>query len=141
MRWTDPSSSGLILLLEQGIEQVAQLLRSETVAFNVGRESSLAINNGGMKRVHQQRLIRIEVHIELSCHLLNLRQGTGEEVPAVRIRFPDVSIVGQSFRSVVCRIDNYTQQHKIFSHLLLEALLQLPKIIGQAKTVIRKRAT
>ena len=82
MRWTDPSSLGLILLPDQGVDQVAQLLRGETVAFNVGRKFSLAVDNGGMKRVHQQRLIGIEVHIEFSRYLLNLEQWTSKKVPS-----------------------------------------------------------
>ena len=67
----------ILMLRQDGLHQVAQLLRSELISFEVGGELSLLIDDDGVKRVGDNALTVPEVHSEHAGCSLNLRQRAG----------------------------------------------------------------
>lgn len=66
------STTGLLRRAQHGIEKVAQLLGGEVVAFEIGDELSLPVEDDGMESVRNQALVLPEIHAKLMTHFFDL---------------------------------------------------------------------
>ena len=59
------------------IEKVAQLLGGELVAFEIGDELSLPVQDDGMKSVRDEAFVLPEIHAELMTDFLDFEDWAG----------------------------------------------------------------
>src|SRR5262245_42751560 len=90
-----------VFWIEDGLRQVAELLRRKAVPFDIGNHSPLSVDECGVERVVQQAFIRKEVHSEEVTHPLHVTGLPGEKVPGRRIGIPPAGILRQNLRRIV----------------------------------------
>jgi hypothetical protein len=105
-------------------------LRGEFVALEVGRQFPLAIDHNRMQRVSQLAIFGPYIHAEPEANGPHLLQGPGEEMPGLRIGFPDSRLFCENIRLIVNRIERDTEEHQILTHAGSKPFPYLPKIIG-----------
>src|SRR5579871_1791464 len=124
-----------------GLDQIGELVGGELIAFDVGYEFSLAIDDGRVQRVIHQAFIGEVIDSEQIRDALNIRNRPSKKMPGGRIRFPVLSIVGQFLRPVSLRVKCHCQQDEITAELLLESALQDAEIVGNSIAKIRQGTT
>lgn len=98
--------SGLLIALCHILDQVAQLLGSEIVAFEIGYQPAATADDHGVKGMHKKCFIRIKGHIEAPAELLDVRNRSCQEMPSASVRIPGAGILSKSIWLVMNRIDD-----------------------------------
>lgn len=125
---------------QDGLNQIGELVGGELIAFDVGYELPLAINDGCVQGMTHEAFIGEIIDSEQICYALNIRNTSSKKMPGGRIRFPILGVVGQFLGPVSLWIKGHRQQHEITAELLLEMPLQDTKIVGNPIAEIRQGA-
>src|SRR5580658_10262147 len=85
---------------QYGLLEIPQLVRRELIAFNIGHQFSLAVDDRGMQRMVHEPFIREIVHSEHISNVLNLGYGAAKKVPCRGVGFPGAGVPRQSVRPI-----------------------------------------
>lgn len=95
------------------LDEIAELLRREFVAFEICYQFAFAIEYRGMEGMDVETFVRVIVHVEIVADLLHLIEGAGENMPAFRVSVPFWRIAREGLRLVVAGVDDDIEQHEI----------------------------
>jgi len=126
--------------IHERLYQITELFRSELVALDVRHKLSVPVDNRGVQGMVHETLILKSIQTEKAAHPLHIGCRAGKEVPGASVGFPDGGVFQKNVRPIVGGVESYSQQHQIRAGLFLEPLLQLPKVIGRAKTEVGQGA-
>ena len=125
---------------EDGLDEVAEFCGGEFVAFEVGGDGAVAIDEDGVERVDHHAFIDPVAETEFAAELIDHRGRAGEQVPGIGISAPRLAVFGHASGRIVRGIEGDRHEDEIFAKVGSEAALKLAKIIGDAEAEIRKHA-
>src|ERR1700733_3044719 len=123
--------------IHYGLHQIAELLSSELVAFEIRCQVPSAIDDDGVERMRQQALLAPEVHAKHTGDLLDLGQRPGEEVPNCGVRLPDGGVLSQYRTLIVLRVDGDGQQYQVSPRARRKAGFHTGEVVGETEAIIR----
>ena len=123
----------LIFSTQHGLHQIAQLLRREFVALDIGGEASLAVDQDGVEGMHQQSFLRVIIHIESRANALHFGWGSHQEMPHVRIGMPGLRVFFTASGRSWTGFNDDCEQDQIASHHGLDLCCSLPKLVESRK--------
>src|SRR5262245_60949167 len=125
---------------QQTLSEVAELAGGKTIAFDVGGEPSLPIDEHRVQGMVHEPFVWKRLDAKHAAHALNVLLGAGQKMPDGAVCAPLFRVLGQNFGRVVNRIERDREQDEVFSQPLFESLLKSAEIIGEAEAEIRQRA-
>jgi hypothetical protein len=90
---------------QNALHQVAELIGSELISFEIGDQIPIAINHQSVEGVGHQPFVWPETDAEPGAELLDLVGGAGQQVLALWIRVPGLAILRHHFGRVVGRFE------------------------------------
>lgn len=102
-----PCDFGQAGAVHDGLDEVAELLRGEAVAFEVGGEPSVAVDDNCVQRMREHAFAVPEIHAEHLGDLPDAGQRASEEMPVAGISLPGVGILREGPAAVVLGVDSY----------------------------------
>ena len=123
-RWRVPAQERLC--------QINELICGEVVAFNVGGQLSLPIDDRGMERVIHEAFFGKIVDPEEMANPPHGVHLSCKEVPRRRIGVPTAGVLLQYLGRVVIGVEGDREQDQVATELRREPLLKDAEVVGDA---------
>ena len=128
-----PGAGALASRIQNGLRQIAELTSSELVAFDIGDDLSLPVDDRRVERVVHQTLVRKGVHAEQVTDALNVTDRPRQEVPGRRIGAPAAGILRQHLRRVVDRVERNREKTRSRPSRALKRCWSTPKLLAMRR--------
>jgi len=103
---------------QRHLDEVAELLGGELVAFEIGGDFAGAVDHHRVKHMRQQSFVLPEVQAEAAGHLLHFRLGAREEVPLFRVGFPRLGVTREDLGPIVDGVDRDRKEDEVAAHAI-----------------------